>query len=97
VYAFKRVSGVATQLFSDTYDANEYRWFRIRERGGTTFWESSSDGMNWTIRHSAANPITVTALTVFIFTGTWQNESPATNSYFDDLGIYPSNVFLGDF
>jgi hypothetical protein len=52
--------GFATQLdgdWSDTgvaFDPGEHRFWRIRETAGTTFWETSPDGMTWNV--GAAQP-----------------------------------------
>jgi len=38
------------------YDPVEHAWLRIREAGGTLYWETSSDGREWVVRHTAASP-----------------------------------------
>ncbi|MGW0372560.1 hypothetical protein ACWDZW_27460 [Streptomyces coeruleorubidus] len=37
------------------------RWWRIREAGGTVYWETSGDGMLWAVRRTAATPAWVGA------------------------------------
>ncbi|MFJ4712726.1 LamG-like jellyroll fold domain-containing protein [Streptomyces sp. NPDC088785] len=39
-----------------TYSAIDHQWLRIRESGGTFYWETSSDGFGWTVRRSLATP-----------------------------------------
>jgi hypothetical protein len=58
------VAGVATDRYSVTWSASTYKYLRIRESGGTTFFDSSTNGTSWTNRASIANPIAVTALSV---------------------------------
>jgi len=45
------------------------RYWRIRETGGTIYWETSPDGTTWTIRHSTATSIDVSALLVELAAG----------------------------
>ncbi|MGQ5580916.1 LamG-like jellyroll fold domain-containing protein [Streptomyces sp. ECR3.8] len=49
-----------------TYSAIDHAWLRIRETGGTLYWETSSDGFTWTVRRSLATPAWVTADTVTV-------------------------------
>lgn len=69
-----------------TYGSNTsigtYQWFRIRESGGTTYWDASSDGKTWTNINSVSNPITVTSMYIFGYCGSIF--VPANNSLFID-------------
>lgn len=38
------------------YSATDHVWLRVREAGGTTFWETSPDFFTWTVRRSLASP-----------------------------------------
>jgi hypothetical protein len=45
----------APGTFDDTsiaYNAAQHKYFRIRESGGTVFWDTSADGATWTNRRS---------------------------------------------
>lgn len=53
--------GAATVL---TYDPALHGWLRIREAGGTLYWETSRDGAIWTVRRSIATPAWVVTDTV---------------------------------
>lgn len=53
------------------YSATRDIWWRIRESGGTTYWETSPDSVTWTTLRSATNPITVTALTIELQAGNY--------------------------
>lgn len=48
------------------YDPVAHRWWRIRERDGTTYWEVSSEGFSWTVLASAPNPVPVERMSVKI-------------------------------
>lgn len=39
-----------------TYNGTTHRWLRVREVAGTTYWDTSSDGITWTNRRIAATP-----------------------------------------
>lgn len=39
-----------------TYSAIDHAWLRIRESGGTVYFETSGDGYGWTVRRSLATP-----------------------------------------
>lgn len=66
LYFQKIVAGTQTNITNVAYSAVTHLWWRIREASGTTFWETSSDGLSWTAQTSQANPITITALSVLI-------------------------------
>jgi hypothetical protein len=66
LYAQKLVAGANTNITSVAYNSTTHAWWRFREAGGTTFWETSTDGRTWALFTSQANPITLTALTIFI-------------------------------
>lgn len=77
---FKKVAGVQTQIASTTYNANVHNWFQIRELSGTTFFDYSTDGVNWTNFTSLANPFAVTSLGVQPSLGTYALETKATTA-----------------
>lgn len=52
--------GTPTNL---TYSAIDHAWLRVRESGGTVYWETSSDGASWTTRRTLATPAWVTSQT----------------------------------
>ncbi|MFJ6566421.1 hypothetical protein ACIQNU_03315 [Streptomyces sp. NPDC091292] len=49
-----------------TYSASDHAWLRVREQGGTLYWESSGDGFGWTLRRTLATPAWVTSQTVAV-------------------------------
>ena len=94
VFARKKVAGVSTTVGSSfAYIAATHKYFRIRESGGTTFWDYSTDGLAWTNQTSVANPITMTAVKVGPIVGTWQNEGSTGTMKLDDFNLRPFNAF----
>lgn len=63
------ISAQSQTSFSDgtptnlTYSAIDHAWLRVRESSGTVYWETSSDGWDWTVRRSLATPSWVTSQT----------------------------------
>lgn len=49
-----------------TYSAIDHKWVRVRESGGTVYWETSGDGWGWTVRRSVATPAWVTSQTLAV-------------------------------
>lgn len=76
--------GVANETYTD-FDAFQMRWWRVREVGGTVFWETSPNGSNWDIRRSATTPITITALFPYIIAGHFGSESSPGIAEFDNV------------
>ena len=85
LFAQQNVLGVRSTLTSFAYNATNHAWWRIRESGGTTFWDTSIDGIAWTNQTSTANPITLTGLKALIAGTCFQNESNPGNFIFDNF------------
>jgi hypothetical protein len=94
IAAYKTVAGTGTQVYSAGYNSTTYQWLRIREASGTTYWEYSADGINWTIAHSEADPITETALRLLIQAGCYNVESSTTASLYDNVNSPPAIVAM---
>lgn len=80
----EKVAGVNSET-STTYDATDFRWLRLRESGGTIYWETSPDGSSWTVRRSKSSALTLTSTNVSLSCGEWASETSPGNSYFDNL------------
>jgi len=91
LYAYKTVAGTPTQLATVAYNSSTMKYVRIREAGGTTFWQYSANGLYWATLHSAANPITMTAVSVQVFIGTYAVELSTTTVKFDNFNIRPNS------
>jgi hypothetical protein len=95
LYAQKTVATtVSSDLAHATFNATTHRYLRIREASGTTYWEYSGDGSNWTSLYSEATPIDVTRLRAAFIVGTWQAEASATTGIVDNFNIVLSGVTI---
>ena len=65
---FRSAAGV-TASRTVANDVTAQRHWRVRESGGTVFWETSPDRVTWTQRHSAASPIDLTSLRLELAAG----------------------------
>jgi hypothetical protein len=48
------------------YDPAVHKYFRLRESGGTTYWDWSTDGTTWTTFYSQSTPAFVTGVQVYL-------------------------------
>ncbi len=77
--AQKIVAGITTDLFSVTWSSTTHKYLRIRESGGTIFFDTSTNGTSWTNRASIVGvPFAVTALYVEIVAGCGNVASPGS-------------------
>lgn len=67
-----------------TYSATTHRWWQIRERAGTMYWETSPDGVSWTVRWMEATPASTTAYITLAAGTNSANASPGT-AIFDNF------------
>ncbi|HST62658.1 MAG TPA: hypothetical protein VLK84_28390, partial [Longimicrobium sp.] len=95
LYAGENVGGVFTGT-PLTYDPVAHRWWRIREAGGTTYWEVSADGCGWTVIRSAPNPIPLTTVQVLLDAGTDVALADPGVAIFDNFNIPRQVVPLPD-
>ena len=73
LYAMASVGGTVSYVATLTYSPTSHLWWRIRESGGTVFWDTSADGVTWTNRASrtVASLFNVTYLRVFFYAETY--------------------------
>lgn len=90
VTAFKIVGASQSSVFSDTFNLSTYKFLRIREDSGTTYWEYSSTGLpgSWSTAHSESNPFTLASLELNVYAGTWDTELSTTVAIIDNVNIF---------
>jgi surface antigen/Tol biopolymer transport system component len=87
VSAYKFVGGTTTQLGATPFDAASKDWWRIRESGGTTYWEIAAEATGpWTLLASAPNPIAMDNVQVAF--GGHNRTSSARAVAFDDFNTF---------
>ena len=81
------VAGATTTVTSVTYSAVTHRWWRIRESGGTCYWDTSADGITWTNQGSAADPIDVTNAGMTFEGSCYENETNPGSFTFSNFNV----------
>jgi hypothetical protein len=79
------LAGQYTYFGEQPYDDQAHRWLRLRERDGSTIWEVSPDGGEWTVLATRANPFAMTALQLEIGAGTWAAVTAPGVAVFDSF------------
>jgi hypothetical protein len=82
----KSVAGVLTQQNIGTYTLPTHKWWRIRESGGTAFFEVSRDGNIWNSVWSTPKGIAVTAINGYVESGFTGTEA-AANAFVDYINM----------
>jgi hypothetical protein len=77
-----------------TYSAIDHVWLRVRESGGTVYWETSGDGFGWTVRRTLATPAWV-AQTVAVEFPTARTGGTADYVEWDLVGAIVRPRFYG--
>ena len=75
------------------YSATEHRWWQLRERAGTTYWEMSPDAVTWTIGYQEASGANTTAfISLAAGTNGTASATPGTAIFdnFNGGGLPPS-------
>jgi len=52
LYAYYRVNGVETDTASLSYSASSHAYWRVRQSGSSIYWETSPDGVTYTVQAS---------------------------------------------
>jgi hypothetical protein len=89
IYALQTAS---TVLASATYVDATYKYLKIREAGGTTYFDYSADGITWTNFYSFANPFVVTSILALIEASTFNIELSTTTAKVEDFNILPTVI-----
>lgn len=84
--------GIGNAGYIDPFPTTD-RWWRIRESGGTIYWDSSANGTTWTNLRSVAATFSLTSLKVVIGAGCWQNVANPGTVKFDNINLPPSVTY----
>lgn len=66
LYLYKTVAGVGDFASTVTWHPVNHRFLRLRESGGTTYWDTSPDSIAWTAQRSVANPFLLSGVNPWI-------------------------------
>lgn len=89
--AQSETAGVYATLATVTYNPATMAWVRIRETGGTVYFEyAQAPAGAWTVLYSYADPFALTSLYVLIQQGSYSAAGPAATSRWANLNTVPS-------
>ncbi|MFF2502198.1 LamG-like jellyroll fold domain-containing protein [Streptomyces sp. NPDC058067] len=77
------------------YNPIQHAWLRIRESGGTVYFETSGDGFGWTVRRALATPAWVGTDTVQVEFAAFRSGGTADYAEFDLVGASIRPRFYG--
>lgn len=80
-----------------TYNSTNHRYLRIRESGGTVYWDASPDGASWTNLRSKTPNFTPDNMVLQLSSMIWGTGTAGDTAKFDDFNIVPavaSNQFF---
>lgn len=73
-----------------TYDPAAHAYVRLRETGGSLYWETSPDASTWTIRRTLATPAWITAGTTLpLVLSAHRDSGTADVAEFDNVNVVP--------
>ena len=73
-----------------TYSPTDHAWVRLREGVGSLHWETSPDGVTWTVRRTAASPAWVSNTNLSIVLAGHRDSGTGDVSEFDNFNIVRS-------
>lgn len=87
LYMEQYVGGNSSGATPISYSSTQHRHWRIRHDpfSDAIYWETSSDGATWTVRHSAARQLSMTRLVADLYVRTWQSEVSPGVAVFDNF------------
>jgi hypothetical protein len=84
----EQVAGVVS---TTSVAANADNFFRIRHTSGTLYWETSPDGISWTVRRTkAAGAVNYSKGKIAIQAGNYTNDPAPGSARFDDVNVLPA-------
>lgn len=97
VAAVYRVNGTDTLLGGGAVPFTAGMWVRLRESGGTVFWDYSLNGLSWTVWQSWVSTLPLTAVRANLYGGYYNAADPAPNvpALLDNVNNLPSPTGTG--
>lgn len=89
LFAEYNIGAGAVQTTIGGWDPIAFAWQRLRESGGTTFWDTSPGNGIWTTQYSIANPFTLTPLAAFAVSGFYGTEPTPGAAQLDNWNLPP--------
>jgi hypothetical protein len=89
VLRFEQVVNGARSATSIAYSAAQHRFWRIRHELpiDVIHFETSVDGVTWTIRRTVTRQLSITGMKIEISAGTWQGISSPGTAIFDNFAL----------
>jgi hypothetical protein len=85
-----QINGTYTTPATTPYDPVAHRWWRIRESGGTIYYEYSSNANGWSVLASVAAPFAVTNMMVLMFVGSESVNTSTDTAVYDNFNVLPA-------
>ncbi len=86
IVAQKQIAGSFTDVRNDVaYDSSVHKYFKVRESGGTIFWDFSTDNVTYTNYTSLANPFAITSCYLQLTAGMYASEASGSTATFDNF------------
>ncbi len=85
LYLRTRTAGVTSAPTTLSYSATQHRYWQFREAAGRLLFETSADGVTFTVRRDVAAPFDLTLVQVELGAGTYQAEASPGFAEFDDV------------
>lgn len=79
-------AGVSTDITIGAYNGYAHAWWRIREAGGSIFFETAPDGWTWTTRATIAHAWSAAAVSVIWICGYYGAEAAGMAAFVDHVG-----------
>lgn len=93
IYDQRTIAGTTSNISTVAYNSTNHKYFRIRESGGTVYWDHSADGVTWTNHASIANPFAVTSMQIEIATGNFNAEATGTTASLDNVRFLEASPY----
>lgn len=86
---------------TETYSTSAHRWLRLRADPdttqftpfpfsiGTVYWDTSSDGINWTTKRTLAPSVVLTSVYVVLYNWNWGSDGTSGTAIFDNFNNAP--------